>query len=135
MDYGWWDNDGKTLWLLEVKGEKVWEPGSHERLIPSLRQKILDSLLMLSAMWSGRSPGTDLALELPEPVRMASQIDQVRLVVIIPTPDKRKPLLSAVSAKLNQLVSGEIGLFGIRRVSVLDAGNAITLGLPVAVAT
>lgn len=135
MDFGWWDNETRTLWLLEVKGEETWESDSHEQLIPTLQKKIVDSLLMLTAMWSGRSPGSELSLELPEPVRISSQVDQIRLVVVIPTPAKRKPLLSAVGTKLNQLVCGEIGLFGIRRVSVLDAGSAITRGLPVTVAT
>jgi hypothetical protein len=131
IDFGWWDAAKKTLWLMELKGEEVWDQEEQHHLVNVLQKKAVDSLLMLGAMWSGRSPSAELAHELPDAIAKLGLDAVIRLVVVIPTPAKRKHLLSAVATKLNQMMAGQIELFGIHRVSVMDADSAVKMGLPV----
>ena len=132
IDFGWWDAAKQTLWLMELKGEEVWNHDEQHHLVNVLQKKTVESLLMLGAMWSGRAPSVALGHELPGKIAKLGADAAIRLVVVIPTPTKRKPLLSAVATKLNQMMAGQIGLFGIRRVSVMDADTAVAMGLPVA---
>jgi len=131
IDFGWWDAAKNTLWLMELKGEEVWDNDGQDHLVNVLQKKTVDSLMMLAAMWSRRAPSVDLARELPISIAELRLDADIRLVVVIPTPQRRRPLLSAVATKLNQIMAGQIGLFGIHRVSVIDTVAAMAVGLPV----
>jgi len=138
MDFGWWDRASQRLFLLELKGEGVWDGldsfarVAHSQLIETLRDKASDVLLLLAAAWVGTHQGQELAALLPDPVRTYPGEANIKLVFLIDTPAPRKPLLLAVKDELNRRSAGRTRLFGVRHMTVVDVDAAIRMGLPIA---
>jgi hypothetical protein len=67
MDFAWWQNETKTLWLIEIKeyANLSSEECLPDYLLDNLVNKATDSLLMLAAMWSKTNQGLKLAACLP----------------------------------------------------------------------
>jgi hypothetical protein len=141
MDVGWWETtpDGKNrLLLLELKGMEVWHSrpddpmNPHEHLIRTCVEKATDTLLMLAGAWIPTTWGQQLARGLPPQAHPYPGDGALKLVFLIDIPAGHRELLHAVRDEINGRLEGRLGVFGIRRVSVIDFESAQRMGLPVA---
>ncbi len=67
MDFGWWDSSKDTLWLLELKDYSHLTPPQRlpDYLLEKLTNKVTDSLMILSSVWSGSLQGKQILADLP----------------------------------------------------------------------
>ncbi len=132
MDFGWWDCSEKRFWLLEVKDYSLLPrnarlPGD---LLTKLEMKVVDSLIMLGAMWSGTTSGQKFRNHLPEPLHSfplaPPRTDARIMVVIVLKVDKRHIIsdLPPLKDELNARLRGRISLFDIRAVHLWDHNTA-----------
>lgn len=138
MDFGWWDSSSNRLILLELKGVELWSgPGAfttppHKHLIDNLRDKITDTLLMLSAAWLQTNKGNEIRECLPASVREFHDLSGLSFIVLVDTPESSRPLLGVVKDAVNGKLAGKVRLFDVKNVAVLDLIAAQKMGLPVA---
>ncbi len=142
MDFGYWDGGSETLWLIELKGIEVWfdpkdddcspEPidqmpvprARQERLVDDLVGKATDSLMILSAVWSGTSSGKSFASLFPDSVSVFPGAGRIRMLFVLDVPDRRKSLLSLVRDQVNKFLMGRLNLFDFKSASVVDVETA-----------
>ena len=135
MDFSWWDTDTNTLWLLEVNDYTSLSRTDRlsDHLLPVLEAKVVDSLMMLAAMWSGTVMGKKFRARIPvqlhsfptAPPRTSSRI---RVVIVLKI-EKRHITsdLPPLKDKLKENLQGRISLFDILGVQLLDHHEAINL--------
>ncbi len=135
MDIGWWD-DGK-LYLLELKGAKIWDKfdvdrdSAHKHMTSELSKKVTDVLLILGSVWSETEIGNNIGADLPSEVRKYPGERGVKLIFLIDTPESRKPIMSAVKDYINSRLEGRINLFGIRHVTLVNFESTRKMRLPI----
>ncbi|MCP3136063.1 hypothetical protein [Pyxidicoccus xibeiensis] len=140
MDVGWWgpSQEGQQrLTLLELKGLEVWQttpdnPATpREHLVRTCVEKATDTLLMLAGAWTPTSWGTELSRSLPTQALPYPGDKALKLVFLIDIPVGQRELLLPVRDEINGRLQGRLGIFGMRRVSVVDFEAAQKMGLPV----
>jgi len=137
MDVGWWKSDSSKLIFLELKGMEIWKgydkskDNAHEYLVKSLKRKITDVLLMMAAIWIETDIGKDMKTQLPEVVHQYPGDGSLKLIILIDTPDSRKPLLSPLKDAVNNKLAGRVRLFGVQHVTIIDFDKANKMKLPV----
>jgi len=137
MDVGWWNNDNNKLIFLELKGIEVWEgfdkskDNAYEYLVKSLKGKVTDVLLIMAATWIETGIGKDIKTQLPKVVHQYPGDGSLKLIILIDTPDSRKPLLSPLKDAVNNKLAGRVRLFGVPHVTIIDFDTANKMGLPV----
>ncbi len=141
MDFGWWDEQRRSLILLEIKdftpGGKR-SPGWLDEVLVELADKAVDSLLMLAAAWIGTAVGREILTQIPNdcrrfPAGAAAGKPRLRLVFVIKLPRSgRKEGLAHLNDKLKTLLRGKLALFDGPLLQVVDDGTARDLlGLPI----
>ncbi len=136
MDIGWWDNEKGKLIFLELKGIEIWQSSNekeraHTYLVKSLKEKISDVLLIMSAIWVGTKVGEKLKEDLPEETHKFPGEGNLKFIILIDTPRSLKSLLTPVKDAINRKLAGRVRLFGIKHVTLTDLDTAIKMGLPV----
>jgi len=137
MDIGWHDGTTGYLVLLELKGSDVWNAfdsnaaAAHDHLVANLKGKATDVLLILASVWSQTDFGAQLSPLLPAIARTFPGMSKLKLIFLVDTPPTRLPLLGPVKDELNRVLAGRAGLYGIRRVTIIDFDKAKAIGLPV----
>jgi hypothetical protein len=65
MDFGWWQADKNTLWLIEIYASLMPEEQLPAHLLDNFVNKATDSLLILAALWAKTNQGLEFASCLP----------------------------------------------------------------------
>lgn len=136
MDFGWWDLDRHTLWLLELKDYQGMSPQERlpSNLLAVLRGKAKDTLLMLSATWLATSTGREIARSLPQSCkRWPGLRAKIKMVFVLRVTKKhRKADLAPLRDKLKEELRGALELFDAPDAQLLDHNTAMKLvGLPI----
>ncbi len=127
MDFGWWDRNG-SLSLLEVFSRgAIGRLGSADGLSSVCISKIVDSILMLSAMWLGTKTGNCMQNEISQSFPVFREPEPVFIYIVLVS--SRDQVLSLPMMDIfNNRLYGKTRLFGIGRVSVLNAEQIIREG-------
>lgn len=145
MDFGWWDEQTKSIHLLEVKDERILRKFIHQmgtkkkvkkyKLTTDFELKIMHSLAILSAVWSGTSKGQDFKRNLPAVIYQYPGEDSIVISVLIDSSHKRKTNLSPVLDRMKKIVirklKGCLRLFGVKGVKFYDLQRARYAGIMV----
>lgn len=140
MDFGWWNSTTNTLWLFEVKDYSLLS--SRERLpqhlLDTLEQKVVDSLMILGAVWSETICGQAFRTNLPSQFHAFPQAPpraDPRIKIAIVLKLNRPHIVSdlpALKDALNARLRGKVSLFDVRYVHLWDHNTARNLGgLPI----
>ena len=137
MDFCWLDNDNGNLYLMEVKdySNLYGKEGLPYYLLDELKEKTIDSLLLLFSVWLESRKGREIANEIPDTIRKF-KISQhnLKIIHIIKIERDKKDIIQALHTlkyRLNQLLSGRLALFNIRSVILIDHNTAADRGLPI----
>ncbi len=138
MDFGWWDTATNTLWLLEVKDYTALSRTDRlpEHLLPVLEAKVVDSLMMFAAIWSGTVAGKKFSAHVPVQLHSfpaaARTSSRIRVVIVLKI-EKRHIIsdLPPLKDKLKEDLQGRISLFDILGVQLLDHHAAGLAGHPI----
>jgi len=134
MDFGWWQTDTNTLWLIELKeyAHLTYEEQLPDYLLDNLVNKATDSLLMLAAMWAKTNQGLKLAECLPPVIHQFS--GRLKLFFILKI-DKIafKSQIGVLKDELKNRLRGRIAFFDVRHVTLVDHLTAIKCGLPLVI--
>jgi hypothetical protein len=135
MDFGWWESAKNILWLLDVKdySHLTKKEKMPEYLLENLISKAADSLLILSAVWSGTAKGQEICLDLPPSCRTFPRAPKrLKLVFVLKlTKHHRKTDLGPLKTRLSARLKGRIALFDITNVTLADHETALKMGLPI----
>ncbi|MDB9528948.1 hypothetical protein PN498_23345 [Oscillatoria sp. CS-180] len=137
MDFGWWDNQASTLWLMELKdySRLALEDKLPNNLFGNFVDKATDSLMMLAAVWSNSEHGQALGRCLPTPcTSFPQQPHEIKLVFVLKLESQQLlTQLSALSVRLRNRLRGRIALFNMSMTDLilLDHMTAIRAGLPI----
>lgn len=134
MDFGWWDTDKNTLWLLEVKD--YFHLTATERLpdylLGMLINKATDSLMFLSAAWLGSVRGQSIHAELPTFCQCFPQHPKkLKLVFVLKIEHRLKADLGVLKTSLSNRLRGRVALFDLNNVTLTDHETAQLMGLPI----
>lgn len=138
MDFGWWDESQRIMYLLEVKDyAQAGASFSADHYLNECIQKATDCLLLLASIWYGLPYGSDVKLSLPEEwhARPAAP-PRLHLYFVIKTPEASKDMLGmdALQAKARDKIKGRLELLQVRSATtlfLLDHRAAAKLGLPI----
>jgi hypothetical protein len=129
MDFAYWDAVRGCLVLLELKDYAGREAPTH--LVDSLIAKGRDCLIMLQSAWRGGNSGlgVDLALALPERLRVRSR---VQLIFVLKVDGAtRMPPVNAMRDKLKWSIRAYANLLDLEGNAVLmDQDKASKAALP-----
>jgi hypothetical protein len=133
MDFAWWDATKNILWLLDVKDYSHLLPAEKlpDYLLAKLSNKVIDSLLIMSAIWSNTQQGLNLKMYLPESCQITQPLKIVFVFKI--TNQTIKASLSPLKTKLVNSLQGKLLLFDLKNVTLVDHEIAIKMGLPLTV--
>ncbi|MFQ5673875.1 MAG: hypothetical protein ACE5G9_12345 [Nitrospinales bacterium] len=137
MDIGWWDPTKSTLFLLELKGNEVWQGFdknkdiAHDHLVKSLKKKATDVLLMLAAVWVKTNIGKKIRPTLPKPIHRYRGDGSIKIIFLVDTPTSSIPLLLAVKDAVNKEIAGRVRLFGVKNVTLINFDEAQNSKLPI----
>jgi len=132
MDFAWWDSNKNILWLLDVKDYSHLLPAEKlpDYLLDKLSNKVTDSLLLMSAIWSNTQQGLSLKKYIPESCQTVKSLKIVFVFKI--TNQTIKASLSPLKTKLVNSLRGKLALFDINNITLIDHEIAIKMGLPLA---
>ncbi|MDP8207033.1 MAG: hypothetical protein P9L92_10250 [Candidatus Electryonea clarkiae] len=129
MDFGWWDNSKNVLFLLEVK--ETSDPSSYETAIV---EKVVDTLLTLSASWIPTLRGKSIARELPSSCQsFLNPPHKLQIVIIFKIQRTNIQGLHTLQDSVRNKLEGKVKLFDMVRNSVklMDISTAINFQFPV----
>lgn len=143
MDFGWYEADRKTQWLLELRdysasGKPVdlAQPDSRAFLIQEFAQKAKDSLLLLGSLWHDLPCAEVLRRDLPAAFhQMPSAQERLKLVFVVKTdtPTSFQSAAQPLKDSLTNRLKGQshlLGVLGCCDVLLLDHQTAIAAKLP-----
>ncbi|HAG82763.1 MAG TPA: hypothetical protein DCL61_16765 [Cyanobacteria bacterium UBA12227] len=98
-----------------------------------LINKITDSLLILSSVWSGSIQGQKICAELPIFCHtFPIQPQKIKIVVVLKiTSTHLKPELSPLKTRLLDKLRGRLQLFDITNVTLVDHETAAKMGIAI----
>lgn len=134
MDFGWWQTNRNTLWLIEIQeyANLTQEEQLPRHLLDNLAKKATDSLLMLAAIWAKTHQGLELAPCLPPQVYQFPRRLKFFFIFKIDDMIFKSKMLHLKDALKNQL-RGRFALFDVKHVSLVDHLTAIKCDLPIAI--
>ncbi len=126
MDFGWWQEQKKRLWLIEIKDYANLTPPEclPNHLLDNLFNKATDSLLMLATCWAKTGKGREISSCLPPALQQFPELpEQLKLKLFFILKIKAsmfKDEIDALSYQLNNRLRGRMALFNIKHVSLVD---------------
>lgn len=136
MDFGWWDSSKDTLWLLELKDYSHLTPPQRlpDYLLEKLTNKVTDSLMILSSVWSGSLQGKQILADLPASLQVFPIYPKkLKIVFVFKITDTNiKIQLSPLKTRLKERLRGRLLLFDIKNVTLVDHETAMKMGLAIA---
>jgi hypothetical protein len=137
IDFCWWDLTKNTLWLLELKDYSHLTPSEKlpNHLLEKLTNKVTDSLLILSSVWSGSLQGQKICAELPTFCHtFPIQPSKIKIVFVLKiTSPHLKLELSPLKTRLRDKLGGRLQLFDVTHVTLVDHETAIKMLPPIEV--
>ena len=128
MDFGYWDEAYRCIFLLELKDYHVSPRTIPTNLVSELVAKGRDALVMMHAAWQRKGEGGALFAELPEECRREARLE-LRFVLKLRNEEVSRLGTLQDSIRLPMLVYAE--LLGIAaNVRILDHEGAIARKLP-----
>jgi hypothetical protein len=136
MDFGWWDAENKTLWLMEVKdySQLALEERLPIDLFDTFVNKATDSLMMLASAWFGSAQGIGISGCLPASCRIfPSHPYKIKLVFLLKVNSHTIPEIETLRDRLKNRLKGRVALFdmAVTNVILLDHNTAMNVGLPI----
>ncbi len=135
IDFGWWDSAKQTFWLLEIKDYSHLTPAERlpNYLLEKLTNKVTDSLLILSSIWSGSLQGQEIRAELPTFCHtFPIQPSKIKIVFVLKISNPHLKLeLSPLKTRLRDKLGGRLQVFDITHVTLVDHETAIKMSLPI----
>jgi hypothetical protein len=126
MDFGWWQEEKNTLWLIEMKDYAHLTPEEclPNHLLNNLVNKATDSLLMLATCWAKTGKGREFLPCLPTSLQQFPEHQEhlkLKLFFILKIDAAMfKDEIDALRYELNNRLRGRVALFNIRYVSLVD---------------
>ena len=146
MDFGWYESQKKTCWLIELKDysqsgkvSDLSDKNFINILTYELTQKAKDSLLVLASIWYSLPKKRQLELSLPSEFKSLPALQQrLNLAFVLKVEDETSFQASAQSLQdsLRNRIKGQSELLGISEytnVFLFDHRTAIAQGLPLQV--
>jgi len=137
MDFGWWDANKNTLWLLEVKDYSHLTPLERlpDHLLDKLINKATDSLLILASVWFGSQKGKEICRDIPGSCHnFPVDPRKIKIVFVLKLTDANIKLqLSPLKTRLKNKLTGRLLLFDVSHVTLTDHETGIRMGLPIQV--
>jgi len=127
IDFGWWNEPEKCLYLLEIKDytsnpSRIVEKDKSKVLIENLLKKSIDVLLMLSAVWLDNGGSQEIKSCLPTE---AQRKCKVKIFHLIKCDKSLEPHLSPINDKLKAGFRGYKFLYeNIRTFKIISARQA-----------
>lgn len=130
MDFCWLDPNKNILWLLDVKDYSHLLPAEKlpDYLLAKLSNKVIDSLLLMSAIWSNTQEGLSLKKYLPKSCHTVKSLKIIFVFKI--TNQTIKASLSPLKTKLVNSLRGRLALFDVNNITLIDHEMAIAMDLP-----
>jgi len=134
MDFGWWQTEKNTLWLIEIKEYDHLRPAEKlpDFLLDNFANKATDSLLMLATIWARTNQGLKLATCLP--AKFHQFPSRLKIFFILKIDEAIfKSQIEHLKDKLKNRLRGRLALFDIKPVALVDHLTAIKCSLPIAI--
>jgi hypothetical protein len=75
-------------------------------------------------VWINTATGKELRKDLPVEAHNYPGENGIKLIFLIDTPEKYRPLLSPIADAINGSLAGKLRLFGVRRITLMDFDTA-----------
>jgi hypothetical protein len=136
MDFGCWQADKNTLWLIEIKEYASLMPEEQlpDHLLDNFVNKATDSLLILAALWAKTNQGLEFASCLPPQIHQFPK--RLKFFFILKIDEVLfKSKIGPLKDELKNRLRGRLALFDVRHVTLVDHLTAIKCHLPFRIAT
>lgn len=134
MDFAWWDNSKQILWLLDVKDYSQLTPPERlpDYLLDKLINKVTDSLMILSSVWSNSKQGQQIKTDLPVSCQtFPSEPRRLKIVFVLKIQNPTlKVDLPPLKTRLVSRLQGRLALFDLNNITLVDHEIAVKMGLP-----